>query len=468
MLKSNPPRWQSRASGLRLQTIVRLRWIAVLGQLVTVVIVRWGLGFEFPLEICLAVIAMSAWLNVFLRIRFAARHHLETWFATALLGYDVVQLSALLYLTGGLENPFAFLVVAPVTVSAATLNPRNTILLGFIAMSSATVLAIYHLPLPWFDGHSFELPLRYKLGIWASVFAGLTFIGFYAHRLATEARQMSDALAATEHVLAREQRLNALDGLAAAAAHELGTPLSTITVVAKELARDVPSDSPLSEDIALIRSQSQRCREILETLTQRLPEGDPLLDHLPLTRMIEEAAEPYKVFDKDIRIIAGPDPDARSHAAVEPVAERKPGVLYGLTNIIENAVDFAAREVVVVAEWNGSTVSITVTDDGPGFAPNVIDSLGEPYLTTRPSAARGGQGGGETSGLGLGFFIAKTLLERSGATIDLANRSEPESGAVVKISWPRAKLEGNDNQDDGIGSRGARGAASPPGHNSLV
>ncbi len=427
--------------GLRLQTIVRLRWFAVAGQLAAVIFVRWGLGFEFPLEICLAAIAFSAWLNIFLRIRYASRHHLGSAMATVLLAYDILQLSALLYLTGGLENPFAFLVLAPVTVSAATLPARNTVLLGVIAMAATTVLAFYHLPLPWYRGELFELPLQYKFGIWSAVLCGLVFIGFYVHRLATEARQMSEALAATEQVLAREQRLNALDGLAAAAAHELGTPLGTITVVAKELARELPPDSPLRDDVALLSSQAQRCREILETLTRRPPEGDPLLTHVRLMQMIEEVVAPYKVFDKEIVVKGGPDPDARSHAANEPLTERNPGVLYGLGNIIENAVDFAHSRVEITAEWNGQMVRITIADDGPGFAPQVMESLGEPYLTTRPSSARQGGERADQFGLGLGFFIAKTLLERSGAAIDLANREGEGSGAIVRITWQREDLE---------------------------
>jgi len=434
-------RIQKSTSSLRLQTIVRLRWIAVIGQLFTVLFVHLTLGFQLPLSICLAVIVVSAWLNVFLRIRYPARHRLSAPFATLLLTYDIVQLALLLYLTGGLQNPFAFLIVAPVTVSAASLAARNTILLGLIALAATTVLMFYHLPLPWSSGEQFELPLRYKLGMWASVFCGLTFIGLYAHRLAKETREMSEALAATEHVMAREHRLHALDGLAAAAAHELGTPLSTISVVAKELARELPAESPFGDDVDLLRSQAQRCREILETLTHRSNEGDPLHDHLPLTHLIEEAVEPFRVFEKEIRIVAGPHPDALSHAAEEPIAQRNPGVVYGLTNIIENAVDFARQRVEITAEWHGRIVKLTISDDGPGFAPSVLDALGEPYLTTRRSTSRDDASEQNASGLGLGFFIAKTLLERSGAEIDLANKPQPGRGAIVQITWPREIFE---------------------------
>ena len=227
-------------SRLRLQTAVRLRWFGVVGQLLTVCFVYLGLGFPLPFGICLAFIALSAWLNVFLRIRYPARTRLSSALATCLLAYDILQLSALLYLTGGIENPFTFLLVAPVTVSAATLPPRNTIALGLLgagATRAAGVLPSAAALVP--PGAGLELPHdSTSVGLLASVLSGMIFLALYAWRLAKEARQMADALAATELVLAREQQLHALDGLAAAAAHELGTPLSTITVVAKELARE--------------------------------------------------------------------------------------------------------------------------------------------------------------------------------------------------------------------------------------
>ncbi|MEE8579544.1 MAG: sensor histidine kinase, partial [Hyphomicrobium sp.] len=206
---------------LRLNTIVRLRWVAVLGQLVAIGIVTFLFGFSLPIGACLTVIALSAWLNVFLGIRYPPRHRLSVGFATGLLIYDIVQLAALLYLTGGINNPFTMLIVAPVTVSAATLPPRVTIVLGLIALAATAFLVVEHQPLPWYDGTAFELPRIYQFGIFAAVCASTTFMALYAWRLTKESRQMSAALAATDMVLAREQKLHALDGLAAAAAHEL-------------------------------------------------------------------------------------------------------------------------------------------------------------------------------------------------------------------------------------------------------
>ena len=258
MLDSHPLLSRSR---IRLQTIVRLRWIAVVGQLIAILLVHFGLGFPLPLVMCLAIIATSATLNMVLRVMFPMRHRFSNTAATGLLLYDIMQLAFLLYLTGGIFNPFIFLLVAPVTVSAASLPGRNTIVLGAVAFAVTLLLIVYRAPLPWQPGVAFSLPTLYTLGIAASVASGMLFLALYTARLSKEAQQMSEALAATELVLAREQKLHALDGLAAAAAHELGTPLSTITLVAKELERELPPGTPLAEDAALLKSQADRCRD---------------------------------------------------------------------------------------------------------------------------------------------------------------------------------------------------------------
>lgn len=424
---------------------MRLRWIAVLGQLAAVGIIYFVLGFSLPIGACLTVIALSAWLNVFLAINYPSRHRLSVWFATALLAYDIVQLAALLYLTGGIDNPFTMLIVAPVTVSAATLPLRVTVGLGLLAMVATGLLVVEHEPLPWFDGASFQLPLIYRVGAFAAVCACSTFLALYAWRLTKEARRMSAALAATDLVLAREQKLHALDGLAAAAAHELGTPLSTISVVTKELENEVGPESPIRDDINLLKTQALRCREILQKLTRDPGEQDPLYARVSIRAMLEEAAAPYRIGNVDISITAGPAADASEVALTEVVADRQPGVIYGLGNIIENATDFAASKVEVHAKWDASEVVVTISDDGPGFPPEIMDNVGEPYVTTRSMLAQteNGQREEDSTGLGLGFFIAKTLLERSGATVTLSNRPEPETGAIVRVSWPRGSFEGD-------------------------
>jgi two-component system, sensor histidine kinase RegB len=437
MPQSERQRKEPAESRLRLQTAVKLRWFGVIGQLLTVCFVYLVLGFPLPIGICLALIALSAWLNVFLRIRFPARTRLSTQLATSLLAYDILQLAGLLYLTGGVENPFTFLLVAPVTVSAATVPPRATVTLGILAAAASVWLVAHHHPLPWYGGANLAIPQLYKLGVLASVLSGMVFLALYVWRLAKEARQMTDALAATEMVLAREQQLHALDGLAAAAAHELGTPLATITLVTKELARELPPDSPMAEDIALLQAQAVRCREILRKLTRTPSEPDPLHARMSITQLIDEAAGPYRGFDADIIITTGPEDGAMGADAQEPVGARRPGVIYGLGNLVENAIDFARDKVEISAVWSSREVTITIADDGQGVPPDVMDALGEPYITTRPSRSSETGQDGEASGLGLGFFIAKTLLERSGATVSLENREFPATGAVAKVSWPR-------------------------------
>ncbi|WP_034491122.1 ActS/PrrB/RegB family redox-sensitive histidine kinase [Afifella pfennigii] len=414
---------------LRLSTLARLRWLAIAGQTAAVVVVAFWFEFPVPIGACFALIALSAWVNIALRIRFPATRHLDPIWATLILGYDVVQLAGLLYLTGGMENPFSFLIISPVLVAAATMPADKTFLLGLLAFVSATVLVFFHEPLPWAAGETLELPLLYVGALWSALVCSLAFMGFFAFRVAEEARQLSDALTATELVLQREQHLSALDGLAAAAAHELGTPLGTIALVVKELQRETDEEDPRAEDLKLLATQSARCRTILSKLTSLSTEPEEHLGMLPLSRLVEEAMAPLRDMGKKLSI-------ERHGTIAEPVFRRNPGILYGLGNILENAVDFAESEVTIGTGWDENWVVVTIADDGPGFSPDVIDQLGEPYISTRrskPETARKHHGGG----LGLGFFIAKTLLERSGAQLSLRNRIVPQTGAVVSIAWPR-------------------------------
>jgi two-component system sensor histidine kinase RegB len=414
---------------VRLDTLVRLRWLAVIGQTTAVLVVYFGLEFELPLWACLAVIALSAWLNVALRLRFHMTQRLEPDRAAWLLAFDVAELAVLLYLTGGLQNPFAFLFLAPVLLSATALPPRFTVILGVFAIACATVLVFTHYPLPWDPDDPLILPPIFMFGVWLSILLAIGFIGVYAWQITEESRQLSDALAATELVLAREQHLSALDGLAAAAAHELGTPLSTISVIAKELENAIPAEAPHGDDVRLLREQAKRCRDILSKITQLSSSTEPF-DRMPLAALMEEIAAPYRNFGVaiDVRMAGDESP--------EPIVARNPAVLYGLGNLMENAVDFAAERVTVAASWSEETVGISITDDGPGFAPEIIARVGEPYVTSRPALDKD-----EPSGLGLGFFIAKTLLERSGATLSFSNRKLPEHGAAVFVRWNRSDFE---------------------------
>jgi two-component system, sensor histidine kinase RegB len=417
---------------VRLNTLVRLRWLAVIGQTTAVLVVYLGLDFDLPIWACLAVIGLAAWLNVALRLRFRMTQRVEPDRAAWLLAFDIAELAILLFLTGGLENPFAFLFLGPVLLSATALPPRLTLMLGGFAAACATVLIFVHYPLPWEADQPLELPPIYTMGVWLSLLLAIGFIGAYAWQLTEEARQLADALAATELVLAREQHLSQLDGLAAAAAHELGTPLSTITVIATEIEREMAPNSPHADDVKLLREQAQRCRGILAKLTQLSASSEPF-DRTPLSALIEETVAPHRNFGVAINVALTP------HDAAEPVGRRNPVILYGLGNLLENAVDFARERVEVTAEWSAEEMALTINDDGPGFAPEIMDRIGEPYVTGRRHLQQGIDV--EAGGLGLGLFIAKTLLERSGAKLVFANRASPLQGASVRVRWARADFE---------------------------
>jgi two-component system sensor histidine kinase RegB len=301
------------------------------------------------------------------------------------------------------------------------------------------VLVFFHLPLPWDSDEPLVLPPIYLFGVWLSIVLAIGVTSLYAFQVTEEARKLSDALAATELVLAREQHLTQLDGLAAAAAHELGTPLSTIFLISRELERTVSNTSPLAGELKTLREQAQRCRDILAKITQLSATGAPF-DRMPLSTLIEETVAPHRDFGVEIKVriaVAG---------VPEPVGTRNPAVLYGVGNILENAVDFARTTVEVNAWWNTETVEIVISDDGPGIAPDMLKRIGEPYLSRRSAD----EAQGEHTGLGLGVFIARTLLERTGAKVSFSNRVFPEHGAVVQITWPRSRFETEENTAEPI------------------
>jgi two-component system sensor histidine kinase RegB len=425
------------AGPMRLETLVGLRWLAIAGQAGSVLFVDLALKFPTPLAACLGLIGLSALLNLLLIVRLGAGHRLSIGNATGQLLYDTAQLGGLLWLTGGLENPFAILLLAPVSVSATTLPQSSTLLVGAVAALIGSVLSVWHLPLPW---NPAPLPFNdvYVVGIWVALLCGIAFVATYTNRVAHEARQLADALTATELALSRQQHLRALDGLAAAAAHELGTPLSTIALAAREMQSDLAegplAGTPLAEDIDLIIQQSARCRTILAKLRNLgLEAGEPF-SKVSLSELIAEAATPHDGPLKRVVVTAA------ARQGPEPVLPRPVGLLYGLGNIIENAAAFARRTVTVEAGWDDRKVMVTITDDGPGFPPELMARLGEPYLTTRDGR---GDEGGTRGGLGLGVFIAKTLLERTGARLSFLNAT-PEGSARVVIAWPRGALRSRD------------------------
>lgn len=415
---------------LRLATLAGLRWLAIAGQAASLLFVAVILGYPLPLLECLGLVALSVLFNLWLTFRFGAGYRPSASVATMQLAYDLLQLGGLLLLTGGLQNPFSLLLLAPVSVSATTLPQRETFVLAGLAIAIASIIAVWHLPLPWDPRQRIVFDRVYVVGLWVALLFGVVFIAAYTTRVAHEARQLADALSATELALSRQEQLRALDGLAAAAAHELGTPLSTIALAAKEMRADIPPGS-LAEDVDLIISQTARCRAILAKLRNLgADEGDPFAA-LPLGELLAEAAKPLEGLGKEIVIVTEPA------AGSEPVFRRNVALLQGLTNLLENATNFARSRVVINALWDKGAVTLTITDDGPGFPPDLMARLGEPYLTTR---AIGGSGESGAGGLGLGIFIAKTLLGRTGARLSFENVG-PEGGARVRVVWARKAIE---------------------------
>ena len=426
--------WPGRSTRgrLRMRTLVTLRWVVILGEVALLLIAGLLLDFKAPYALCFGLIGASAWINLLTGVASPGQRMTGAWEATGQLAFDIVQISGLLYLTGGIGNPFSLMLIAPVTLAAATLPLGPVGVLGGLGILSSFALVVLRFPLPSAPGESMAFPLSYLLGSAAANTSGIVVIAGYVRQAAEESARMALALDVTQSVLSREQRLSALGALAAAAAHELGTPLATISIVAKEMAREATLPN-IKEDADLLVAQAARCREILRRLTDA-PDAakDEVHERLSLVQLLHEVLEPHADV-KGVRveaIVTG------APGVSAPDIRRMPEVLHALTSFVENAVDFAASEVLVTARFDAQSVAMEVRDDGPGFAPDILAKLGEPYVTTRPGAE-----GSRTGhiGMGLGFFIAKTLLERTGAQVAFQN-ARPH-GAVVSARWARAAIE---------------------------
>jgi two-component system sensor histidine kinase RegB len=465
-----------RSRGLSLRTLIILRWMAITGQSATILVATAWFHFDLPLWSCLAVIAASIAmnLNATARLKRTDGSLADGRMTAAHLGFDILQLSLLLGLTGGLQNPFCLLLVAPVTVAAASLPGRQAALMGLLVLAATACLFFFALPLPWQAGTELNLPPLYRVGIGLALVTGVIFTAAYAWRVAADAEKLELALATTQDVLQREQRLAALGGLAAAAAHELGTPLATIQVVARELLRASGKGSPAAEDAALILQQAERCRDILKQLSQQPEEGDAAFADVGLKALLEEVVEPHRGFDLDFEVAV-----RTASGEPEPRVRRLPEVVHGLSTLVENAADFATGKVRVQALVDAGFIEIEVVDDGPGFPADILPRLGEPYVTSRPqgkarralaaqiaasvAAATPGRKSRKAAksapapetiapsqgGMGLGFFIARTLLERTGGKVAVGvgdggqsptQKGQPK-GARVAIRWPRPALE---------------------------
>ncbi len=443
MADSNHGLWrgQERSSWIRLRTLIFLRWVAIVGQFTAITVAQQSYHVQLELGLCYLAIGVSVVGNLTAIVIFPRNKRLTEFENFLMVLFDLLQLAFLLYLTGGLNNPFALLLVGPVTISANVMSTRSTLIVGAVAIVLTTLLAEFHLPLRTDLGVVLEIPDILLFGNWAAIVIAIAFIGAYSHRVSSEVQSMSEALSATYMALAREQKLTDLGGVVAAAAHELGTPLATIKLTSSELIEELDDRPDLKDDAALIREQANRCRDILRNMG-RAGKDDLHLRQAPLSTVVHEAAEPHIDRGKAISFSEGPGQDGDVQ---QPSILRKPEIIHGLRNLIQNAVDFARANVWVEAEWTSDRITVIIMDDGRGFPSQMIGRIGDPFVRRRRSETDR-RTRPEYEGMGLGLFIAKTLLERSGAELDFANGSDPyqhlsdhpdRKGAIVRVSWPR-------------------------------
>jgi two-component system, sensor histidine kinase RegB len=434
----------TRANWVRLRTLIVLRWMAIAGQITAILVASQLYSLDLPLGMTALAVGLSVVANLLLMTLFPENRRLSEAEAFLTLLFDLAQLALLIFLTGGLTNPFAILVLAPVTISASVLRLRSTVVLATLAILIVTLALFWHLPLRFADGRELVIPPLFIFGFWLSIVIGILFLGLYSRRVATEMRSMSEALLATQMALAREQKLTDLAGVVAAAAHELGTPLATIKLVSAELIEELSGQTDLQDDARLIRDQADRCRDILRDMG-RAGKDDRHLRQAPLSAVLREAAEPHLSRGKQVEFSFGPIQDGTED---QPSIQRRPEIIHGLRNLVQNAVDFAQSRVWVEGEWSARQIVVRITDDGDGFPASVIGRIGDPFVRARrvePDVER--RPGYE--GMGLGLFIAKTLLERSGADLSFANATDPflaprdrpeRSGAVIEAVWETADI----------------------------
>jgi two-component system sensor histidine kinase RegB len=433
-----------RSNWVRLRTLVVLRWIAIAGQLAAITVAQRLFNLDLELGLCFLAIGAAITANLIAVFVYPENKRLSESEVAVMLLFDISQLSFLLYLTGGLHNPFALLILVPVTISATALRPKTTVLLGGVAILFITIVTQYFVPLRTDLGFVMRMPSDFVFGFWVAIVIGVVFLSAFAQRVTAEIYAMSDALVATQMALAREQKLTDLGGVVAAAAHELGTPLATIKLVSSELAEELADQPELLEDVDLIRSQADRCRDILRSMG-RVGKDDLHLRQAPVATVVREAAEPHAQRGKALHYDVAP---ASGGDARQPVIRRRPEIIHGLRNLIQNAVDFAEANVWIDISWTADVVTVRIVDDGPGFPQQVLSRIGDPFVRQRRDQPETRQRP-EYEGMGLGLFIAKTLLERSGAELTFANGRDPYTGemrdgerlgAIVEAVWPRTEI----------------------------
>ena len=443
MIESNQDLFpeSKRGEWIRLRTMIFIRWVAVTGQLAAIIIAFQYFELALDLSLCFFAVGLSALANIVASLFFPESKRLSELENVFMILFDLFQLAFLLFLTGGLNNPFSFLLVAPVVVSAAALKKKSTIIIGSAAVLIVTLLSYFFVPLETLSGKTLTIPDIFLFGNWVAISTGIVFLAFYSNRVTSELNTMSDALFATQAALSREQKLTDLGGVVAAAAHELGTPLATIKLTSSELIEELKNFPELHDDAMLIRDQADRCGNILNGMGGA-GKDDLQMHQTLLAEIIREAAEPHSQRGVTIETKIS---DGHKGGIDEPYIIRRPEIIHGLRNMIQNAVDFATSKVWVESSWTKESITITISDDGYGYPPNLLGRLGDPFL----GAKIGKENRQGYEGMGLGLFIAKTLLERTGAKISFSNGDRNQtsahskreaSGAIVEIYWPRKKL----------------------------
>lgn len=455
---ANPYVRQQRSNWIRLQTFIVLRWVAIFGQIAAITISVRYFDLQLNLGLCFMVVGVSTVANLIAMSIFPDSKRMTQNQLMLMFLFDILQLGALLFLTGGLHNPFSLLILVPVAISATVLQTRATIFLGLMTIAVTTLVGLFNIALHTSDGEILVMPDVFVFGFWVAILIGTVFLGLYARRVTTEIESMSEALLATQMALSREQKLTDLGGVVAAAAHELGTPLATIKLVSVELLDDLDQMPQQKEDVELIRDQVDRCRDILRSMGQ-IGKDDLHLRFAPLSAVVEEAAEPHMNRGTPVTITLMPGPDA---GLAQPSVSRQPEIIHGLRNLIQNAVDFSSTHVWIDVKWDAEKIALKIIDDGRGFPPHLIKRIGDPFVGNR-RATQNQQNRPGYEGMGLGLFIAKTLLERSGAELNFANGCDPflnqserpeRCGAIVQVVWQREMI-----------CRGASALEQPLGEN---
>ena len=403
------------------KTLVYLRWIAITGQLIAINLVYIYLNLKFPIIESHIIIFVGLLTNLFLQFRIKT-NQLKDIYSSLFLLYDLFQLSALLYLTGGISNPFSLLLIVPAIVSSTFLSMGTTLILGATTIILSFILTRYYFPLPGITENIFIFPPYYLLGTLTSMIVGLIFLSYFGIRFAGETKKRSEALNKLQQVIAKEYELESLGGQAAAAAHSLGTPLATITVVAKELRKEIGKNSKHSKDLDLLISQTKRCGDILKQISQKQIIDDKFMSAVKLEDLLTEIIRSFlETSSKEINLVSNNDKNKID-------IKRSPEIIYGLRNFIGNAIKFSKQKVQVELISDERNLSVNILDDGPGFPEDIIKILGEPYIKSKSKEIS------NKAGLGLGTFLGKTLLERRGAKLSFFNKKK-ESGAFVKIDW---------------------------------